>query len=264
MNTVKFLNMQNKLPILFFFIMPLFYSKSYSQVTDSLFTEKDRLLLRPVPSFTNALVKMHETNRQIRSLILPAGLTAYGFIALGNDDLKSLDNSIKEEVWVDHPHKLAHFDDALQYIPGFSVFVLNGLGIQGKNNLLDATRQYFISSFMMMVVVQSLKKITRLKRPDGFGKNAFPSGHTSTAFVAAEFLNQEYKDRSRWYSIAGYAMATAVGYMRIYNNRHWFKDIVTGAGIGIGVTRFVYWIYPSLKRKFFKDRQSNTRLKPYY
>ncbi len=234
------------------------------EASDSLLTGKDTLLAKPISSFTETLNKMNERKQQIRSLIIPAALTAYGFVALENDGLKLLDDRIKEEVWTKRPHKSANFDDALQYIPGFSVYVLNGLGVQGKNNLLDATRQYFISSFMMMVVVQSFKKITSLKRPDGFGTNAFPSGHTSTAFVAAEFLNQEYKGRSPWYGITGYAIATVVGYMRIYNNRHWFKDVVTGAGIGIGVTKFVYWIYPSIKRKFFKDRPMKTIIMPYY
>jgi PAP2 superfamily len=209
-------------------------------------------------SIREILSSMDNRRLQIKSLVIPAALTSYGFIALKNNRLKLFDDHIKEEVWTEHPHQPVHFDDGLQYIPGFSVYVLNGLGIRGKNNLLDATR------LMMMIVVQSFKKITSLRRPDGFGSNTFPSGHTSTAFVAAEFLNQEYKDQSPLYSITGYAMAAIVGYMRIYNNRHWFKDVVTGAGIGIGVTKFVYWIYPSIKRKFFKDKPANTMIMPYY
>jgi hypothetical protein len=190
-----------------------------------------------------------------QSMIIPISFTAYGFVALNNNKLHEIDNHIKDEVWNEHPHQPAHFDNFLQYMPGFSVYVLNGLGIPGKNNLLDATRQYLLSSFAMMLVVQSIKRITSLSRPDGFGKNTFPSGHTSTAFVAAEFLNQEYGQRSFLYSVAGYTMATVVGYMRIYDNRHWFKDIVSGAGIGMGITKLVYYEYPWIKKKFFKDRK---------
>jgi membrane-associated phospholipid phosphatase len=51
--------------------------------------------------------------------------------------------------------------------------------------------------------------------------------------MCAEFMHQEYKDQSVWYSIAGYTAATATGVLRMYNVRHWFSDVVAGAGIGI-------------------------------
>lgn len=207
-------------------------------------------------SFSRTALHSDEAKTSLsRQLIVPSLLTSYGFIALNYHKLRSLDNRIKEEVWVDHPHQPEHFDDALQYIPGLSVYILNGFGLKGKNTLLDANRQYLISSFAMMMVVQTTKRITRLRRPDGFGNNTFPSGHESTAFVAAEFLNQEYGSRSPLISAAGYLMASAVGYMRIYNNRHWFRDIVSGAGIGMGITKSIYRIYPRLKNKYWPDKK---------
>jgi membrane-associated phospholipid phosphatase len=123
---------------------------------------------------------------------------------------------------------------------------------------------YLLSNAMMGITVYSLKKITRVQRPDGFGTNAFPSGHTATAFVAAEFLRQEYKDVSPWYGVAGYLAATATGALRMYNNKHWFRDILPGAGFGILSTRVAYWIYPAIKRKFFKDKPMNTMIMPWY
>jgi hypothetical protein len=247
------------------FIISLLCYHGYSQNTDNTIARKDTLPEKQRISFSETLKRINDRNRMIRSEILPAFLTSYGFVALGNGKLKTLDNRIKYEVWNEHPHQPDHIDDGLQYIPGFSVFVLNGLNLEGKNSLLDATRQYFISSFMMMVVVQSIKKISDKQRPDGSGTNSFPSGHTSTAFVGAEFLNQEYGNQSPWYSIVGYTMATAVGYLRIYNNAHWFRDVVTGAGIGIGVTKFVYWMYPWIKQKYFKkDKLRNTVVMPFY
>ena len=255
--------MQIKRAIVALFIMCFFYSTSHGQSTDSLITSTDTLP-QNTASLAESLKHVNENRHFVKSLILPATLTAYGFFALNNDELKSWDSQIKNEVWTEHPHRVLHFDDGLQYIPGLSVFILQGLNVPEKNTLVDATRQYLISSFLMMVVVQSCKKITSLQRPDGNGHNTFPSGHTSTAFVAAEFLNQEYKDRSPWYSIAGYTMATVVGYMRIYNNRHWFKDVVSGAGIGIGITKFVYWIYPTLKKHWFNNKPSSNTIVPYF
>lgn len=249
------------------------FTTGYAQQADTLapilMTDSSETILKKDPfqqrpSFNETLTSLSMRRQLLKQMILPGVLTTYGYFALGNRPLNSLDNDIKEEIWIENPHQPRHFDDWLQYMPGFSVYVLNGFGIQGKNNLLDATRQYLISSLLMTVIVQSTKAVTRLSRPDGFGTNAFPSGHTSTAFVAAEFLNQEYGKKSPLYSITGYAMATIVGYMRLYNNRHWFKDVVAGAGIGIGVTKFVYWIYPAIKQKFFKDKPMNTLIMPFY
>jgi hypothetical protein len=173
-------------------------------------------------------------------MIFPASLFAYGVVAVNSNALKSWDNQLKEEVWTDHPHQPFKVDNYAQYLPGISVYGLHALGINGKNDLWTATKRYLIAEGVMSVIVQSVKRITRITRPDGFGDNAFPSGHTATAFVGAEFLNQEYGYRSKWYSIAGYVVASAVGYMRVYNNRHWMRDVVAGAGVGIGTTKLIY------------------------
>jgi membrane-associated phospholipid phosphatase len=96
-----------------------------------------------------------------------------------------------------------------------------------------------------------------VERPDGSSNNSFPSGHTANAFMGAEFLYQEYKDVSPWYGIAGYVVATGTGLFRMYNNRHWFSDVVAGAGFGILSTKVAYWIYPWMKEKIFKEKTKN-------
>jgi hypothetical protein len=220
--------------------------------------------IKPLASLQHSIAEINERRRLIKSLILPAGMITYGFIALENDGLKNLDNSIKQEIWMEHPHKPIVVDNYLQYAPAVAVYGLNAIGIKGKNNFRDRTMIYLLSNAMMGITVQSLKSITRVQRPDGFGTNAFPSGHTATAFVAAEFLHQEYRDVSPWYGIAGYAMATTTAYMRMYNNRHWFRDLAPGAGIGIVSTKLAYWVYPVIKRKLFKDKPMNTIVMPFY
>ena len=116
----------------------------------------------------------------------------------------------------------------------------------------------------MGTTVYAVKNITKVQRPDGSGSNSFPSGHTATAFAAAEFMRQEYKDASPWYGIAGYAAAMATGILRLYNNKHWVSDVVAGAGVGILSTKLAYWIYPAIKRKFFKHKSINTMVMPFY
>ncbi len=235
-----------------------------AQLPDSLLSLPATISPTQRYSLTETLVKMNERRQHLKSLILPAALITYGIVSLENDGLKSLDNSIKEEVWTEHPHNPIKIDNYLQYAPAAVVYGLNAIGIKGKNNFRDRTMIYLLSNAMMGITVQSLKKITRIQRPDGFGTNAFPSVHTATAFVAAEFLRQEYKDVSPWYGVAGYAMATTTAYLRMYNNRHWFRDLLPGAGIGILSTKLAYWIYPSIKRKLFKDQPMNTMVMPYF
>ena len=248
-----------------FFIATLF-SISFSNAM-----QKNILLAKNDTTFQKQKLKsfvkfdrIKEQNRKIKSLIIPVGLISYGFIALGNDGLKTLDNSTKQELNEDHPAFVTKLDNYLQYTPALAVYGLNVLGIKGKNNFRDRTMIYALSTLISAAIVLPLKKITKIQRPDSSAFNSFPSGHTTTAFAAAEFLRMEYKDVSPWYGIAGYAVAATTGILRLYNNKHWVSDVVAGAGFGILSTKLAYWIYPSIKRKFFKSESMNTVVMPYY
>ena len=164
----------------------------------------------------------------------------------------------------DHPFFRTKFDDYLQYAPALTVYGLNAIGIKGRNNLRDRTMIYLLSNIMLTTTVFSVKKLSYQLRPDGSNYYSFPSGHTSEAFASAEFLYQEYKNVSPWYGMAGYAMAAATGYLRMYNNKHWLGDVIAGAGIGILSTKAAYWIYPIIKRKLFKDNPMSTLIMPRY
>ena len=41
-----------------------------------------------------------------------------------------------------------------------------------------------------------------VERPDGSSRNSFPSGHTATAFMGAEFFRKEYWDVSSFPPVA--------------------------------------------------------------
>ena len=169
-----------------------------AQQTDSLVIVADTVPSKRAFSISESLTKLNEKRERIKSLIIPAALITYGFVSLENDMLLQLDNQIKENIWTENPHKPIKIDNYLQYSPALAVYGLNALGIKGKNNFRDRTMIYLLSNAMMGVTVQSIKAITRVQRPDGFGTNAFPSGHTATAFVAAEFdrTRAEFPDYS--------------------------------------------------------------------
>jgi hypothetical protein len=188
----------------------------------------------------------------IRSLAIPLALIVYGTISQTSEDLKEFDTGIKTEIREKKFH--TSIDNYLQYAPGLAVFGLNAAGIKSKHNFRDRTLTYLLANFMMGVTVQSIKAITKVRRPDGFGSNAFPSGHTATAFTGAEFLRQEYNDVSPWYGIAGYTVATATGILRMYNNKHWLRDVVAGAGFGILSTQIAYWLEPKIAKVIFHKK----------
>jgi hypothetical protein len=200
---------------------------------------------------------------RVSAIVIPTAALAYGFIKLGNNALTNLDEEAKHEFYSEHPHKQFTVDNYLQFAPGAAVFALNGLGIKGKNSLLDQSGVYLLSNIILNGATQSLKGITAVTRPDGTPR-AFPSGHAAEAFASAEFLRREYGDQSVWYTVSGYSAAVAVGVLRMYNNRHWLSDVIAGAGLGVLSTQASYWLYPKI-RKLFESKNNNSMvIVPYY
>jgi hypothetical protein len=185
-----------------------------------------------------------------RLIAIPVTFIAYGAASLKLGDLKKLNTHMNNEIFLESRHKPLHFDNYLQYAPAAIVYGLNLAGVKGKNNFIDRTMIYGISNAILGATVMTTKHFTHEWRPDGSNQMSFPSGHTATAFAAAEFMRREYQDKSVWYGVAGYAMAATTGYMRMYNNRHWFGDVVAGAGVGILSTDLAYFLYPKMKRIF--------------
>lgn len=80
----------------------------------------------------------------------------------------------------------------------------------------------------------------------GTDYRSFPSGHTIAAFAAASAVTSETK---RWYPrsvwIVGpvmYGGAAAVGWSRMFDNKHWASDVMTGAAIGtFAGLKVVHW-----------------------
>lgn len=230
-----------------------------SQFSGSLLLRKDTV---PRLDWKYAATASHPF--PFRSFILPGAMIAYGFVALNADGLKNINQKVREEVWTEDPHKRVTIDNYLQFAPAVTVYALNLAGVHGQHNFHDRTMIYLMANLFAEGTVFSLKGVTHQLRPDGSAYNSFPSGHTAEAFLSAEFMRQEYKDVSPWYGVAGYAMATATGMLRIYNNKHWLSDVVTGAGIGIASTRLAYWLYPVLQKAFGKSKPMNSVIMPSY
>ena len=83
-------------------------------------------------------------------------------------------------------------------------------------------------------ITQSLKYSINRTRPDG-GDLSFPSGHTSSAFHGAAFVDMNYGSKV---GLTAYTLATIVAYSRVRANRHYISDVVAGAIVGIYSAKF--------------------------
>ena len=197
--------------------------------------------------------------------ILPTVLVTYGFIAANTTGaLNRLDLNTKNELQEDHPLFAAHIDDYLQFAPVVAYYALNLSGVKGKHSLGDASLLYITSAAIMGGSTFLVKRLQGRPRPDGSGNNSFPSGHTASAFAAAEFLHQEYKDQSPFIAYSGFVVAAATGALRLYNNKHWLSDTIAGAGFGIASTKIAYLVYPYLKGVFGSKKHENISFMPSY
>lgn len=222
----------------------------------------EQLKVKPELDWNYQVPKTYEFkgSDQIRkSLIAPAVLLGVGLYSGSSDNTQSwmgkrtINNSLQNEFEGFH----SSVDDYLQWGPIVMAYGLKASGLRGANDAWTSTKLLIKAELLTAAVIRVLKHTTDNTRPDGKGEMSFPSGHTSQAFVAATFLHREYGHISPFYSIAGYAMATTVGTMRMLNQRHWFNDVTVGAAMGIAMTNLVYWQHD---RRADKKRRKMTAI----
>ena len=191
----------------------------------------------------------------IMEIALPGAMITYGLISLGNNGIRKIDYNVHNSLEENNRFWHISADNYLLFAPAAAAYTMKFCKFESTHNLLDMTVLYGLSNMLAGGIMYGTKIAIGRERPDKFDNQSFPSGHTTIAFVAAEFLHQEYKNKSVWISIGGYSAATFVGIARVYNNKHWVSDVVAGAGIGILSTKAVYWAYPYLRSMVGKKGQ---------
>ena len=150
-------------------------------------------------------------------------------------------------------------DDVLQYLPLAAHMGLGAL-LPARHELRDRVLLSMNASASMMALVYSTKHIVRIPRPDNGRRNSFPSGHTAMAFMGAELVRAEY---GNGYGAAAYAVAATTGFLRMYNDRHWLSDVLTGAAAGVLSARVAYWLLPLERRLLGWDGEQAALIVPY-
>lgn len=186
------------------------------------------------------------------SFIPPAVFISYGILSLEVKGIRQVDYNVYDDLIRKHPTFRNHIENYFQYAPAMIVYGLNLAGIQGKNTFIDRSALYLLSNVIAQGTTFATKRVISRERPDRSDNYSFPSGHTANAFAAAEFMAQEYAEKSPWFGVIGYSFATATAVLRVYNRDHWFSDIITGAGVGILSTKAAYLLYPLIRNTLFR------------
>ena len=205
------------------------------------------LLVLPCSAQTTSDSLAVKSNFKAGELIMPLSLIAAGTLGFV-EPVRSSRFEVRDYLNEWRGIHRVTVDDYLQYVPLASIYGLSLLGAEAKHNYVDRTLELTTSYIVLGAIVNGIKYTVREPRPDGSSNNSFPSGHTATTFMGAELVRIEYGEEHPWFAVGAYAIATTVGVLRVYNERHWFTDVFAGAGIGILSARIGYWMLPYTKR----------------
>lgn len=109
-------------------------------------------------------------------------------------------------------------------ILGTLSFLANRNKQVGKQEALQTAKAMAATAF----ATEALKLAVHEQRPSGSSSDSFPSGHTSEAFAMATMW-AKYQPKYAW---EGYATAAAIGWSRVEQDKHYWKDVIAGAALG--------------------------------
>lgn len=156
-------------------------------------------------------------------------------------------------------HKSSFATNASKYVfepfgsgiyPISAIVLLYAEGVIWKNQkskkvAMNATKSFIIATSFAQIAKYAFTRQRPLVGPAdahkwemGGGNASFFSGHTTTAFSIATVFADEYKS-TVWVPILAYTLAAGTGISRIYDNKHWASDVLTGALCGYLVGKLV-------------------------
>ncbi len=124
-----------------------------------------------------------------------------------------------------------------------STFIVRGP--DGKLWDKEGTWQFTKSFGSTVLTTSALKLIAGKWRPQAFSgidepsDKSFPSGHTSSTFSSAAFINTRY---GPWFGVPAYAAAFFTAYSRVQADAHFLDDVTAGASIAV-LYNFL-WVTP--------------------
>ena len=226
---------------LFFFIVPLHFT----------FAQTDSLLIDDFSNFINVSADFYTSPLRFDSkawikISALVGITAVASIA--DKEVRTFSQN-NQSNFADNLFNI----DKYYYVEfmGASVIAFYGYGLIAENNKIrrlavKLTEAAFLSTSLTLITKTIIGRGRPYVQESQYSFNPFtfdndynslPSGHTTLAFAYSTVMANEVDNvfwKIGWYSLAG-----LVGYARIYNNQHWFSDVLMGAAIGYFSGEFV-------------------------
>lgn len=78
-----------------------------------------------------------------------------------------------------------------------------------------------------------------------WGRDSFPSGHSTVAWTVAPILAYQYSDQV-WLPLVVYSLAALTSLSRVYEDKHWSSDVFAGAVVGMLAARLTLVSTPRL------------------
>ena len=178
-------------------------------------------------------------SKVFKAVAIPAVLIGYGAYTFNGRGFYT-NQEAQRDIHRVFPNSHTRVADYLIFAPYAELAAVELFGVEGRNDRLNTLLIIAKSEVIMLSSTYIVKALTHEERPDGSDKLSFPSGHTAQAFLAASIVHTEFRDKSQWYGIGAYAVATSVAGLRMIVNKHWQSDVVAGAGFGILSAHLAY------------------------
>lgn len=189
-----------------------------------------------------------------KDVVAPAALITVGCFGVHNGWFNRINQEIRDDMGRLRGDCFLSVDDWLQYLPAAGYLTIGFIpGANGRHDFAERICAGFTAYASVALLTNLVKAIAQEKRPDSDARNSFHSGHSATVFAGAELVRMEY---GHWAGLGAYAIATGVGILRMYNDRHWLNDVLAGAGVGILCAHIGYWLLP-LERRWFRLNPRN-------
>lgn len=194
----------------------------------------------PDATLHDTLSHVQAPRRLLRKTAVPLTLITVGSALSGSAFEKNIKHGVRDNIIDDFSLPI---DDLMQYAPIAEIYIADLMGVKAKNHWFDQTKYLAIANVITTIFTQAGKRIINKKRPSG-GSYSFPSGHTSFSFTNSAVLFEEFHDSAPVFAYGNYFLTSTVGALRVVNNAHWLSDVIVGAGLGILVTKIVYYFEP--------------------
>ena len=174
----------------------------------------------------------------VKAVAIPAVMIGYGFATAQGD--AGINHRQREFVQQQFRPVNTMIDNTVIFLPYLELGAVALAGVESRNDRINTLLIIAKGEAIMLASTFAVKYLSHETRPNGNDNLSFPSGHTAQAFLAASIVHTEFRDKSQWYGVGAYTIATSVAVLRMVNDKHWQSDVVAGAGFGILSAHLAY------------------------